>query len=456
VQSQAEASLHGRYRLGAALGHGGMAAVYEARDELLGRDVAIKVFRSSGLTDDEVRRQRTEVKLLAGLSHHSVVTLLDAGVDLDDDGTPRIYLVMELVRGLDLKQRIAEGPVSLLEAAEIGCDLADGLEYMHGVGVVHRDITPANILLGEPGTGRQARAKLTDFGIAEVEGRVPGPTELMTGTAAYLSPEQARREPVAPASDVYSLGLVLLEALTGVVAFPGATRVESALRRLTEDPEVPEFLPEHWRALLRAMTARDQADRPTVPELLLAFRQAAKEESGRHRDAEPTADRTSEDTRLTAARQYEVLDSRTDETFDLLTALAARVLSAPVSMVSLLDEDRVWSAARPGVDVGELSREAGRRAAALLRTSPWIIEDMRTDPRAARNPLVAGDFGVQFYAGVPLRTSEGRIIGTLCVLDFTSRTISPDEIQTLEDLAAMVRNEVELRAAAIPLPVAAA
>ncbi|BDZ47414.1 serine/threonine-protein kinase [Naasia aerilata] len=256
-----------------------MAAVFEARDELLGRDVAIKLFRPGAGGEDEIRRQRTEVKMLAGLNHHSLVTLLDAGVDVTEGGLPRIYLVMELVRGPDLKQRLADGPLGPVEIGQIAYDLAEGLEYTHGAGVVHRDIKPANILLVEPGSGRQARAKLTDFGIADLEGRVPSEGELTSGTAAYLSPEQARREPITGASDVYSLGLVLLECFTGTVAFPGGM-VESALRRLTEDPVIPDTVPQAWRDLLGAMTARDVGDRPTIGELVIAFRQLVVAESG--------------------------------------------------------------------------------------------------------------------------------------------------------------------------------
>ncbi|WP_307806894.1 protein kinase [Naasia sp. SYSU D00057] len=440
-------SLRGRYRMGEVIGRGGMAAVVQARDELLGRDVAVKIFRTGAAGEDEIRRQRTEVKLLASLSHHSVVTLLDAGVDIDDDGSPHIYLVMELVRGPDLKERLARGPLSALEIAQIGYDLAEGLEYLHVEGVVHRDVKPANILLVEPGSGRLARAKLTDFGIADLEGRVPSSGEQTTGTAAYLSPEQARRDPVTGASDVYSLGLVLLECFTGTVAFPGGV-VESALRRLTEDPVVPDSVPPAWRDVLTAMTARDPADRPGVAELVLTLRQLVMAESGVQPALVPhpaPAEQDREAARLSAVHRYGVLDTAPEPSFDRLTALAARVLDAPVSILSIVDADRIWFKSHHGIDLDQIDRDPGLCASAILQDAPWIIEDARVDPRAQENPLVTGEFGLQFYAGVPLRTSDGHNLGTLCVLDFEPRGITDDEVATLQDLASVAVTELDLR-----------
>jgi hypothetical protein len=423
-----------------------MAVVFHARDELLGRDVAIKLFRPGAAGEDEIRRQRTEVKMLASLNHHNLVTLLDAGVDLTEEGLPRIYLVMELVSGPNLKERLTHGPLSPLEVAQIGYDLAEALEHMHQVGVVHRDVKPANILLAEPGSGRLARGRLTDFGIADVEGRVPHQGELTTGTAAYLSPEQARREPITGASDVYSLGLVLLECLTGQVAFPGGV-VESALRRLSEDPLIPDSVPLAWQGLLTAMTARDAADRPGVEELVLTLRELVMAESGNpHRVAEPVP-LDDEAARLAAVHRYGILDTPREESFDRLTGLAARVLDAPVSILSLVDADRIWFKSTSGLDLDQIGRDPGLCASAILQDGPWVIEDALTDPRAKDNPLVTSEFGLRFYAGVPLRTTDGYSLGTLCVLDFAPRGISDDDLATLQDLAGMAMTELDLRAA---------
>ena len=273
--------ISGRYRLIEPIGHGGMATVYRGQDEVLGRHVAVKLFRASAVDPDDVGRQETEMRLLASLSHPGLVTLFDAGKDdagRDDGaaGEPRAFLVMELVDGPDLRKRLREGPaLPAANAAHVGAELAGALAYIHARGVIHRDVKPANILL--PGTldGMPPRAQLTDFGIARVlDGARLTATGATLGTANYLSPEQASGSSATASSDIYSLGLVLLECLTGRVEFSGSA-VESAVARLSRDPAVPDDLDSGWRHLLRGMTARDPADRPdaaSVAAELLGFR----------------------------------------------------------------------------------------------------------------------------------------------------------------------------------------
>ena len=224
--------LSGRYRIEELIGRGSQSSVYRATDEVLGREVAVKLFRDNAVHESTVeekaakdnaadeeraRRQSDEVRILAGTAHHALVTLFDAGADLSDPNRPLSYLVMELVRGPDLRRRSAEGPLSAAHMALIGHDLADGLAHIHHHGIIHRDVKPANILLVDySAEDRRPRAKLSDFGVATTirEGHHGDPDD-SSGTPAYLSPEQAAGEPAGPASDVYSLGLVLLEGLTG-------------------------------------------------------------------------------------------------------------------------------------------------------------------------------------------------------------------------------------------------
>jgi hypothetical protein len=440
------AVLQGRYRLDTLVGRGGMALVYRARDELLGRDVAVKIFQASAVNQAEIARQENELTVLAGLSHHSLVTLLDAGIDQTDPSEPHLYLVMELLGGADLKCRLDQGVLSLRQVAEIGVDIAEGLEYLHNRGVVHRDVKPANILMVEYGTGDpRLRAKLTDFGIARMSDSARlTDAGLTSGTAAYLSPEQAQRVEASPASDVYALGLVLLQCFTGEVAFPGQP-VQAALARIHAGPPIPADLAPAMRDLLTAMTAMEPADRPPAREVALSLRQIVISEAGRHKldgDGVPSAD---EAARMDAVRRFEILDTPPDGTFDRIAALAARVFSAPVAIVSVVDHDRIWFKARHGIDVDQIGREPGLCSSAILQNGPWIVEDARTDARALSNPLVASDFGLQFYAGVPLRTRDGFNLGTLCVLDFAPRPVTDAEIATLKDLAAMVMSELELR-----------
>jgi serine/threonine protein kinase len=438
--------LQGRYRLQEPIGHGGMATVYRARDEQLGRDVAVKLFEASTTDPAELKRQDNELAVLASLSHHSIVPLLDAGVDRATFEQPHFFLVMELLLGADLKQTLARGRLSTRQTAEIGYDLAQGLEYIHDRGVVHRDIKPANILVAAYSNADLRRyAKLTDFGIAvrEEESMVTqdGTT---TGTAAYLSPEQALGRSIGPASDVYSLGLVLLECLTGELAFPGQP-VQSALARLQHDPEIPEWIAPGMRELLIAMTRREPADRPHVRDVILALRQVIIADAGRHKEIDPDILPANEVARLEAVTRFDILDTPPDGTFDRITALAARLFSVPVAIVSVVDHDRIWFKSHHGTDVTQIGRDPGLCASAILSDQPWIVEEARRDPRALANPLVAGEFGLQFYAGAPLRTSDGFNLGTLCVLDVEPRTVSQDELATLRDLADMVVRELEMR-----------
>ena len=222
-----------------------MATVYRAIDEQLGREVAIKMFRTGAAAD--LTRHQEETRVLAALSHHGLVTLLDAGIDDSDPAERHPFLVMESSRARTSRTPSRSAPSVPREIGEIAYDVAEALEFVHANGVVHRDIKPSNILLVEYGTSTfRTRARLTDFGIAlDAESARLTSDQATTGTAAYLSPEQAQRHEVTSATDVYSLGLVLLQCFTGEAACPGQA-IESALARLTQDPVIPDDLPDAW------------------------------------------------------------------------------------------------------------------------------------------------------------------------------------------------------------------
>lgn len=252
-----------RYVLGDLLGRGGMADVYRATDRVLGRSVAVKLLRDVAATPAERERFTAEARMLARLSHPALVTVLDAGTEGE-----RPYLVMQLVDGPSLAECCAGVALALSRVAAIGRQVADALAYAHAADVVHRDVKPGNVLLG-----RDGRVWLADFGIARLVGDTAHLTRtgLTLGSPAYLSPEQVRGTEVTPAADVYSLGLVLLEALTGRRAYEG-NPTEAALARLSTPPAVPADLDEGWRALLSSMTALEPGDRPSARDVAASVR----------------------------------------------------------------------------------------------------------------------------------------------------------------------------------------
>ena len=249
--------LGGRYALAELLGRGGMADVYRAEDRLLERDVAVKVLRTAAPDAADDERFRAEARTLANLEHPHVVSVLDAG---RSELGP--YLVLELVEGSSLSHHRGHAMDPRLVAA-MGRDIADALAYVHRRGIVHRDIKPGNILLDERG-----EVRLTDFGIARLLADTAHHTATgaTVGTAAYLSPEQVRGARVTPAADIYALGLVLLEALTGERIYSGAP-IEAALARLHRPPEVPTSLPQGWDTALGGMLAAEPENRSTAVEV---------------------------------------------------------------------------------------------------------------------------------------------------------------------------------------------
>lgn len=250
--------LANRYRIQAKIGEGGMAVVYRALDVVLRRIVAIKVLRAQYAGDPEfVDRFRREAQAAASLSHPNVVNIFDVGQDADVH-----YIVLEYVQGRNLKEIVREqGQLPPRRAAQIARSVARALEAAHARGLVHRDIKPHNILITVEG-----RVKVADFGLARAASAATlTATGMVIGSVHYFSPEQARGDAVGPASDIYSLGVVLYEMLTGAVPFRGDSPIAVALKHLQEEPVPPrqrnDAVPEWLEGVVLRALAKKPADR---------------------------------------------------------------------------------------------------------------------------------------------------------------------------------------------------
>jgi eukaryotic-like serine/threonine-protein kinase len=248
--------IDGRYMVLSRLGSGGMADVYLAEDQLLGRHLAVKVLHHHFAEDQEfVERFRREASSAAGLSHPNIVGIFDRG---EWDGT--YYIAMEYVPGRSLKALVREqGPLDPVVAIDIVTQILQAARFAHARGVIHRDLKPHNVILDEEG-----RARVTDFGIAQAGASDMTLTGSIMGTAQYLSPEQAQGQAVSVASDLYSVGVILYELLTGAVPFDGDTAVAIAFKQVSAQPLPPSTVNPAVPAVLDEIVLRALAKDPTA------------------------------------------------------------------------------------------------------------------------------------------------------------------------------------------------
>jgi len=265
--ARTEADFAGRFRLGAVLGSGAEATVYRATDLSTGRPAAVKIFRKPA----EGSLQRREVLIQSRIRHRHIVALTGHGGSAAGPGQTD-YAALELVEGRSLRAVLSSGAADpALAAAWLRC-LLKALMHIHARGIVHHDIKPSNILIPHTPDGQvSGEAKLADFGIA-TSSAVPSASS-GSGTAHYMSPEQAAGAEAGTAGDIYSLGLVALECLTGSRPFPG-TPLESMVARTLRPPQVPATVDRRWARLITAMTTLDPAERATARQALRLLRRA--------------------------------------------------------------------------------------------------------------------------------------------------------------------------------------
>jgi serine/threonine protein kinase len=327
-------TIAGRYALLTNIGAGGSADVWQARDTVLQRDVAIKRFAPGHSMDEAMAR---ELGALSSLDHPGIVRLYDAGVEDE-----RPYLVVELVDGPTLRERLGYGPLTLEQARILGRDVAEALAHAHEHNLVHQDVTPTNILLDL----EDGRARLTDFGICTPPRQDAEGNGCLVTTSGYTAVEQLLGGPICPAADVHALGLVLLEALTGHKEFDGSP-LGAAVARVRRQPTIPQDLPSPWPQLLSAMTARDPAKRPNAA-TVAAYLDAYQAMDLPPLDHAPTAQQVASDVRQLALTGFVRRHPRVAVT--AAAVIAGFMLSWPIEAVSEAPQAEIT----PGVMASEI------------------------------------------------------------------------------------------------------
>jgi tRNA A-37 threonylcarbamoyl transferase component Bud32 len=384
--------LSGRYRLDAQIGTGGMSTVYRALDSVLERRVAIKLMHREVAEDSaQLERFRREARAVAQLSHPHVVGVIDAG---EDEGRP--YIVFEYVEGETLKDRIRRcGRLQIDESVAYAIEIARALSAAHARNIVHRDIKPQNVLIDEEGS-----AKVTDFGIARsldeegltADGRVLGTTD-------YVSPEQALGHPVTGQSDIYSLGIVLFEMLTGDVPFHGENQVAVAMKHVREPlPDVQVRRPEISASLGRVldrMTDKDLEHRhPDVETLMDDLEEVLAIEAGRA--GQSTGEATTVLRSLPAGRRRGLVRTRWP-----LIGGAVSLLLVIAGLALLLTEGR--DRVERGTGKGRVTAPAGTTVVSVKRTSAHDYDPLGDDN--AEHPELAR-LAVDRQSGTTWRTSS--------------------------------------------------
>jgi serine/threonine protein kinase len=428
----------GKYEILEKIATGGFGTVYKAWDPMIRRAVALKACEvpDAGMRARAIR----EAQLAGNLDHPNITTIYEVGVE---GIVP--FIVQELLSGEDLDRIIArEVPLPVAEKVRVLIAVASALDFAHGTGIVHRDIKPANIRILDNGV-----VKIMDFGIAKSLDSTTNITKDGTavGSTSYMSPEQIVGESLDGRSDIFSLGVVAYELFSGRKPFQDEKLfllleqiVKTEAKPLRDlAPEVPESLAAVVR---RAMQKRPEERFVSAGEMKFALESVleALSDAPARPDEAPEA---REAARLLALSRYAILDTAPEPEFDDLARLASVLCGTPLASLSFADGSRLWFKSRVGIEEPATPLEVSLGARAIRDRDVLVVRDAAEDPRFDSEAAAPG--AVRFYAGAPLRTRDGHVLGALAVMDREPRDLSSEQIESLRALSRLTVAQLELR-----------
>ena len=434
----------GKYEIVEKIGSGGFGTVYKAWDPLIRRHVAIKTCEVG--SKDIRNRFFREAQIAGALQHPNITLVYEFGFEGD---VP--YLVHEFLSGEDLDQVIRRGaPLSVQDKVKTLIGIAFGLEYAHKAGVMHRDIKPANVRVLD-----NQSVKIMDFGIAKLLNSMSDITltGITVGSSSYMSPEQIGGDSVDFRTDIFSFGVLAYELLSSRKPFQNDNLFLLLEQIVKEEPKplaelAPDLPPSLVALVERAMRKEPDERFASARELrnaLVAVLQEVAPAEAAIAGALVAPLASMESGRLQALERLEILDTAPERDFDELALLASQLCGTPFALISFVDRDREWFKSRVGLSASEVSRDLAFCAQTIAQGDVVIVPDAAADERFAQNPLVTGDHRLRFYAGVPLVTSDGFAVGTLCVLDRDPRELSAEQLESLRALSRLVMVLLELR-----------
>ncbi len=430
----------GKYEIVEKIATGGFGTVYKAWDPMIRRAVALKTCE---VPDANMRaRAFREAQLAGNLHHPNITTIYEFGIE---GIVP--FIVQELLSGEDLDRIIGRGtPLPLPEKVRILIAVASALEFAHGRGIVHRDIKPANIRILDDGV-----VKIMDFGIAKSLDSTTSITKDGTavGSTSYMSPEQIVGESIDARTDIFSLGVVAYELLTGRKPFEHE-KLFLLLEQIVKSEAAPlrELAPEVPEPLAAVVRARDGEDAGGSLRIRGRHEVGARVGAGMLSDAagpSGAAPEAREAERLLALARYAILDTAPEAEFDDLTRLASVLCGTPFASLSFADANRLWFKSRVGIEESALPLEASLGARAIRNPDVFVVRDAAEDPRFVSEASGPGSPALRFYAGVPLRTRDGYVVGALAVMDRQPRDLSGEQIESLRALSRQAVAQLELR-----------